>query len=579
MGIALGLSFGYHDSAAAIVQDGKIIAAASEERFSRIKNDNNFPENAINFCMENVNNKKPDIVVYYENDLLKLDRQINFAVEEKNHEYLTEIIRKFNNNFNPVKKISDFLNIEKEKIIKAEHHLSHAYSAFFSSTFSKAAVLVMDGVGEYETVTIFKAEKMNMEKIFSICLPFSVGLLYSAFTEFLGFEVNEGEYKVMGMSGFGEPIYKEKIKKFIKYDFKKNIFWLDEELFETKTPVISHLKSKFLEIFGEKRDKKENFFIDSTSKGLKNKYFADIAASIQSVTEELIIGFAKKALELTGINNLCFAGGVALNSVANGKIIENVKLQKFFVQPASGDSGCSIGAAFIGSKKLEDLQKNRSIISPYLGKNYYEKDIEKAIDDFMIEKEELQKISNKKTYCATVAKLLSEDKVIGWMNGRFEFGPRALGSRSIIASPLNSNMKNIVNEKIKYREKFRPFAPSVLSEFAQNWFETNYATDENSPYNFMLAVVRVKKHVKHLIPAITHVDGTARIQTVRKNNTLYRILIENFHKITEVPLILNTSFNLKGEPIVSSPQDAFKTFIQSQLDVLAIYPFIIYRKW
>lgn len=580
MSTILGISFGFHDSAVAVVKDGIVVAAASEERFSGIKNDDSFPHKAIDFCLNFANVAKPDIIAFYENPYLKLDRKLTFALEENSKEYILECLSQLKKlNFDQLSLVEQKFSIKRDVIAICEHHTSHAASAFFASSYQDAAVLVMDGVGEYATTSIYKAQNNKLDLLWQLKLPFSIGLLYTAFTHFLGFEVNEGEYKVMGMAGFGKPIYANKLKQFITYDFENDNFKIDDSLFEFKTPITTHLKPRFFEIFGESRVFNKKFVLDNSEDGIKNQYYADIAASLQSVVEEIIEGLAKKALEMCKIKTLCIAGGVGLNSAANGRLRRNLDLDGFYIQPASGDAGGAIGAALYAASLNGHDFKNKEVMKYDLGKSYTKEQIKNAIDSFLITEDEFEIIENKDEYCKKVASLIANNKIIGWLWGRFEFGPRALGRRSILANPTHPKMKDTVNEKIKYRELFRPFAPSVLAEKAHEWFAINEIKDKNAPERYMLAIAPVLDDKKETLPAITHIDGTARIHLVDDDGSMYRTLIENIEKENGVPITLNTSFNLRGEPIVSTPEDALRTFIQCEIDALAMYPYIIYRGW
>ena len=595
--LILGLSFGFHDSAVAIIKDGKILFAALEERFTRKKHDNSFPINAIkegltylNLKIENI-----DYIVYYEDNLLKFDRILWASQKCCKSDYFSKVFDFWikNNDFNIKNKISTILNFDENRIVSLNHHLSHAASAYFPSGFDRAAILTIDAVGEYETLTIYKGEKNNLIKLFNKKLPDSIGLFYSAYTAFLGFEVNEGEYKVMGMSAYGTPIYTDKILQTIKLDYENKDFKINQEFFDFLTPKDKLYKEKFVDLLGEPRDIEAPFFTDKFIKyaphnltrkekkilAEKNQYYADIAASLQKVTEDLILMFVEKSIKLTNCKNVCLAGGVALNSLANGQIRKLENINKIFIQPAAGDSGAAIGCALYWYYKLNPKTKKFKLISAFLGKNFTRREIKITINENLFE-EDVEYIEDKKKFIDKVTDLLIEKNVIGWFYHKYEFGPRALGARSIIADPRYKEMKNIVNEKIKFRELFRPFAPSVLYEYAHEWFELVSEIPENAPENFMLTVVNVKKEKQKYIPAVLHVDNTSRVQIVRNNiNPLYYNLILNFYFKTGVPLILNTSFNLKGEPIVRTPKDAILTFSYCDMDYLVMYPYIIKNFW
>lgn len=590
----LGLSFFYHDSAAALLVDGVPIAMAQEERFSRKKNDSDFPSLATTNVLKEAGVEPSDLdyVVFYEKPFLKFDRIFKTLlatfpsspkvfVEALKHLFLHKLwIRSL---------ISKELKINSEKILFSEHHLSHAASAFFCSSYEEAAILTIDGVGEWATTTIGLGKGNKIEILKEIYFPHSLGLLYSAFTAFLGFEVNEGEYKVMGMAPYGKPKYTDKIKKMIEA-FDDNSYKLDLSYFSFHHSLEKTYSQKFEALFGKPRDPKSKFFTRGTGwpnyfgpkpqgkeydrLGIEQEYYADIAASIQIVLEEVIIGLAKEAYKLTGAKKLCIAGGVGLNSVANWKILNSTPFEEICIQPAAGDAGGALGAAQAVYHIALSNKRNFVMNHAYYGKMYSKEEIKKFIEE--------NHLANKTKFVEDEEKLLEmvsdeiiKGKVIGWFHGKFEWGPRALGGRSILADPRREDMKNIVNTKIKFREPYRPFAPSVLAEKAEEIFEMPQA-EKHYPARFMLYVVNVKPQKRKLVPAITHVDGTARPQLVyQEYSPRYWKLINKFYQKTGVPLILNTSFNLKGEPIVNSPTDAFRTFSKSEMDLLVLENFVI----
>ncbi|MEM1578025.1 MAG: carbamoyltransferase [Candidatus Pacearchaeota archaeon] len=581
----LGLSFFYHDAAAALLEDGIPIALAEEERFSRKKHDFNYPENAINFVLEAGKIKPQDLdyVVFYEKPFIKFERIIKtllatwpssaFAFTDSFKSWMVDKlwIREL---------IARKLKINPKKILFCEHHLSHAASTFFCSPFEKSAILTIDGIGEWATTTIGIGEGNKLKILKEIHFPHSVGLLYSTFTAFLGFEINEGEYKVMGMAPYGKPIFLDKVKKLVKL-YDDGSFELNLDYFDFHRSNSRSYSKEFLKLFGKPRAPDSKFFTREsgwlTYFGKKpdnweelakeQEYYAHIAASIQKLTEEIIINLAQAAYKETGIDKLSYAGGVALNSVANYKILKETPFKEIFIQPAASDAGGALGAALYLYYALLNNQRKFVLEHAFYGKSYSESEIE----DFLKKKNiKYKKFSDEEALLDyTVDKLLKQ-KVIGWFQGRFEWGPRALGNRSILADPRNEKMKDIVNIKIKFREPYRPFAPSVLVEKADKFFELP-EPEKQYPARFMLYVVNVKEEKRHIVPAITHVDGTARPQTVfKETNQRYWKLIKKFEESCGIPLLLNTSFNLKGEPIVNSPSDAFNTFIKSGLDVLVL---------
>ncbi|MCS7185208.1 MAG: hypothetical protein NZ870_04730, partial [bacterium] len=478
-------------------------------------------------------------------------------------------------------KISKHLKIPYEKIYFSNHHLSHAASAFFASPFKESAILTVDGVGEWTTAAISHGKDNEIRILKEMHFPNSVGLLYSTFTAFLGFEVNEGEYKVMGMAPFGKPRYVDKIKKIMKI-YDDGSIELDLSYFKFYRSTQHTFSEKFVELFGEPRNPKLPFFTLDTGWfeyfGEKpsnfeelakiNEHYADIASSIQAVTEEILIKMAKHAKKLTDSDYLCMAGGVALNSVANWKIYKECGFKEVFVQPAAGDSGGSMGAALYLYTQIKNSRKF-IIEHAYWGKSYENSEVYNAVKKSGLKYQEIDDI-DKLLYI--VAEKIASGSVCGWYRGRFEWGPRALGNRSILADPTNPAMKNIVNAKIKFREPFRPFAPTTLDVDATKYFDINGA-EHHYPFRFMLYVPKV---IVNNLPAITHVDGTARPQIIHKEvNPVYYSLIEKFKEIKGVGCLLNTSFNLKGEPIVNTPENAISTFLKSEMDVLVLNNFII----
>jgi len=588
----LGISSYFHDSAASLLIDGEIVAAAQEERFTRKKHDSSFPLNAINYVMieGNLTLKDIDYIVFYEKPFLKFDRLIetyigyapiglmsfmkSMPIWLKEKLFLKQLI------LNEFKQIDE---VDSNKIYFSDHHLSHAASAFYPSPFEESVILTADGVGEWATTTVAigKNNKISVKK--EINFPHSLGLLYSSFTYYLGFKVNSGEYKLMGLAPYGEPCYTDIITKHLMDIKCDGSFRLDQKYFNYSTGL-TMTNEKFHTLFGrEPRKQKEAI----------EQFHMDIAASIQAVIEIVILKICRSLYDEYKIKNLCLAGGVALNCVANGKIKKEKIFENLWIQPAAGDAGGSLGAAqalwFNEMKNNRVINKNDSMKGSYLGPSYSQQFVE----------EELSKLGgifhtfSEDSIYEKTANAISEQKAVGWFQGRMEFGPRALGARSILADPRSESMQQLLNSKIKFRESFRPFAPSVLEESVSKWFEI----DSQSPY--MLLVAEVSKSKQHKIknedkkiigidklkikrsdiPAVTHVDCSARIQTVNKiNNTKYYNLIKKFSDITGCELLINTSFNVRGEPIVNTPEDAFKCFMGTDIEVLVIENCILYKE-
>ena len=583
--IILGISCYFHDASAALISDGQLIAAAEEERFTRIKHDYSYPTNAIEFCLKKASIDASDIdyVVFFEKPFTKFERLLKTAIQgfPKTYWMFAQSMRTWLFDKLWIKGlISDHLKIDPKNIMFSEHHISHAASAYYCSPFKESAILTFDGVGEWATTTIGKGKGGKLEIEDEIHFPHSLGLLYSAFTAFLGFEVNEGEYKVMGMAPYGKPKYVSEVYKIIRIN-EDNSFWLDQKYLSFHYSTKKSFTKKMIQLFGEPRDANIPFFTKSSGYpsyfgdkpsnfeelSAYNQHYADIAASIQIVAEEMILELATEACRRSGSNNLCLAGGVALNSVANGRILRETPVENLYIQPAAGDGGCALGAALYLWHDGLGNSENRFIMDhAYWGEEYNDDQISKAIDSSEFN---AQYINNEDDLLDMTVDRLTSGKVIGRFNGRFEWGPRSLGNRSILADPRSNEMKDLVNTKIKFREPFRPFAPSALAEIAESYFELPNATD-NMAARFMLLVTNVHEDKQDLIPAVSHM-GTARVQTVYKEtNSSYYNLIERFGQSTAVPILLNTSFNVRGEPIVSSPNDALNTFRNSGIDTLVI---------
>jgi carbamoyltransferase len=583
----LGLSAYYHDSAAALLKDGDIFAAAQEERFSRKKHDARFPLNAMNYCLAEagISLAQVDQVAFYDKPFLKFERLL-----ETYHAFAPRGFKSFRMAIplwlreklfqkdllaKELKQLEPGVNWV-DRLLFSEHHLSHAASAFFPSPFDEALVLTMDGVGEWATTSAAIGRGNSLEIFKEIHFPHSLGLLYSAFTHYLGFKVNSGEYKVMGLAPYGEPKYAQTILDHL-IDLKPDgSYRLDQSYFDYCTGL-TMTNAKFDALFGAPPRKPED---PLTQREM------DLAASVQAVTEEAVLRMTRALREETGLENLCLAGGVALNCVANGKVLRDGQFKRVWVQPAAGDAGGALGAALAAHHLYQDQPRpprsgQDSMLGSYLGPQFAQADIEArltAAGAKFIVQPDAELIEH-------TASLLASENVVGWFQGRMEFGPRALGGRSILGDPRSSKMQSLLNLKIKYRESFRPFAPSVLREHVAEWFEL----DQDSPYMLMVADVAHAHRInttdadeglfgieklkvpRSSIPAVTHVDYSARIQTVHADtNPRYHALISSFHKKTGCPVLINTSFNVRGEPIVCTPEDAFRCFMGTEMDVLIV---------
>ena len=594
MNSILGISAFYHDSAACVLKDGEIVAAAQEERFTRKKHDPNYPKNAINFVLDYSNLKLSEVdhIVFFEKPFLKFERLLETYVGFAPRGFVSfakampiwikEKLFQKNLLFNKLKEHDKNYKSDKN-IFFSDHHLSHAASAFFPSPFEEAIILTADGVGEWATTTVGVGKNNHLEIKKEIHFPHSLGLLYSAFTYYTGFKVNSGEYKLMGLAPYGKPIYEEQVKQLI--DIKEDgTFRLDQKYFNYATGL-TMTSNKFDILFGQKPRDPKNEKI--------SQFHMDIAASIQKVTEEIMIKLSKALRKEYNIKNLCLAGGVALNCVANGKILEEKIFDNIWIQPAAGDAGGSLGAAMalwhIEHGNIRKINPLDNMKGSYLGTEFSQLQIE----------EELKSVgANFETFdyenmIDKTSDYLSNEKAVGWFQGRMEFGPRALGSRSILGDPRSDKMQRNLNLKVKYRESFRPFAPSVLREDLSNWFDINV----DSPYMLLVANINPEKKIemsdeqkklfgieklnvkRSEIPAVTHVDYSARVQTVSKNtNNRYYDLILKFKEKTGCPVIVNTSFNVRGEPIVNTPIDAFNCFMGTELDYLVIGNCILDKK-
>ena len=591
----LGISCYYHDSAAALLCDGELVAAADEERFTRKKHDFDFPHNAIDFCLRQagIGGSDLDYVVFYEKPLLKFERILmtNLATFPRSWATFREsMVAWFNQKLWIKGQILSKLPVPADRMLFVEHHLSHAASAFFASPFDEAAILTVDGVGEWTTATLGKATAdwdgagRNAIELFSETkFPHSLGLLYSAFTAFLGFRVNNGEYKVMGMAPYGRPTRVEDVYKLIEVG-EDGSFRLNMDYFCFHHSTSRTFNGRFEALFGEPRVHDSTFYTPTTHPkkdhpqwddqvAQRNQHYADIAASIQRATEETLLKMARHVQERTGLKRLCMAGGVALNSVANGRILRETPFEEVWIQPAAGDSGAALGAALYVHHVL--LGQPRKFVQEhnFWGQGYTPDEVQAALDRASVQ---YQRVDDQEKLARLMVNDLLQGQVISLFQGRFEWGPRALGNRSILADPRRAEMKGIVNTKIKFREPFRPFAPVVLEERAEEYYAGLTDARRHYPVRYMLMVFPVHEDKRALIPAVTHEGGSGRIQTVRREwNPLYYRVVERFAEETGVPVLLNTSFNLRGEPIVNTPENALNTFGKSGIDTLYIENFVV----
>ena len=591
----IGISSFFHDSAAALIKDGEIISAAQEERFTRIKHDHRFPINSVNYCVSsnNLSIMDIDVIVFYENPVLKFDRllktYLNFGPKGL-HSYTSFMDKWLNNKINYKDNIIDilskFFDVHKKKlptIIFSKHHFSHAASAFFPSQFRDASIICLDGVGEWSTSSVWHGNENQLSLNWQLNFPHSLGLLYSAFTNFIGFKVNSGEYKMMGLAPYGQSKYKKVILDNL-IDIKNDgSFALDMDYFDFHIGE-SMINENFSKLFNFPRRMPED--------ELKIEHM-NIAKSIQEVTDEIVIRIAKNVKKEQPSKNLCLAGGVALNCVTNGKLYKEGLFENIWVQPASGDAGGAIGSAlgyfYNDLKKTRIIYKNDPMKGSFLGPQYSDNEIIELLEYYDAEFTH----HNEESLLQEVSLILSKGLIVGWFQGKMEFGPRSLGNRSILGDPRNPSLQSIMNLKIKKRESFRPFAPAVLHEEINNYFEKM----EESPYMNFVTNIKNNQKIKKIdndnklfgidllklqrskIPSITHVDFSARIQTVKKeSNKKFHALITSFFKLTKCPMLINTSFNVRGEPIVASPKDAYHCFMSTDIDYLVLNNFLLSKK-
>ena len=583
----LGISAYYHDSAAALVVDGKIVAAAQEERFTRQKHDEAFPAKASEYCLREAGIRIEDLdfVVFYEKPIRKFDRLLEtyLALAPAGFpSFLRAIPVWLKDKLFLPKRMREKLPGFSKAFVYPSHHESHAASAFFPSPFQEAAILTMDGVGEWATASIGVGAGNRIELLKELHFPHSLGLLYSAFTYFCGFKVNSGEYKLMGLAPYGEPVYVDLIRKHLVKIFEDGSIWMDQSYYNYAGGLTMTSK-KFDALFGGPPRRRESPI---------SKREMDLAASVQVVTEEIMLKMARHAHQLTGMKHLCLAGGVALNCVGNGRLLREGLFEDIWVQPASGDAGGALGAALFAWYQL--LEKPRTAkAEDFMGGSYLGPEPDDAATRTFLETQgaRFRHLADEKKLCEEVAGLIASEKVVGWVHGRMEFGPRALGARSILGDARSEKMQTQMNLKIKFRESFRPFAPSVLDEKAADWF--GIERRHRSPYMLVVAPVLEKhrrkasgngtsgldrvKERRSSLPAITHVDYSARLQTVG-GNTRYRRLLEAFERKTGSPVIINTSFNVRGEPIVCTAEEAYRCFLNTDMDALVIGNFLLLKE-
>ena len=574
MARVLGVSCYFHDAAAVRVEDGALVLAAEEERFTRRKHDASFPQRAIEFCLEP---GPVDYVAFYENPQAKLHRVLATAATmgRPARDAFVHSLRAWLTERHGVRRrLAQLAGVPRQRVLTTDHHLSHAASAYFPSEFDSAAVLTVDGVGEWATATLGSATSTNgrhrLEIASQVDFPHSVGLFYSALTDFLGFEVNEGEYKVMGMAPYGEPRFVEELSRVLR-TYEDGSFWLDLDYFSFHYSARKAYTEKLTTLLGTGPRRRDEPFVPGEA---RSQRYADVAASVQEVTERAIVNLARAAQRRTGSRNLCFAGGVALNALANRRILEETEIDRLFIPPAPGDSGAALGAALYVEHVVLGRSERVPLEHAYWGSRYSAGDVRAALEG--AEGVQYQELPDEPAVVAETVAALAAGSVVGWFQGRFEFGPRALGNRSILADPRPPEMKERINEKIKFREPFRPFAPAATEELAGKLVPPEQAGQH--PARFMLLICELEPELASRLAAVDHF-GTARLQTVREAwNPRFFHLLERWGERSGMPVLLNTSFNLRGEPIVASPQDALRTFGRSGLDLLVLESFVVRKR-
>ncbi len=554
----LGLSCYYHDSGAALVKDGQLVAAAEEERFNRKKHYSEFPKLAVEYCLKEagITLDQVDHIGFYEKPFTKFNRILETILTcwpFTYKQWIKSMPVWLTKKLNLAKAIQEELDTEKD-ILFCQHHLSHAASAFLVSPFEEAAIITADGVGEWGTTCWGTGRGVEIDLTHEINFPHSVGLLFSAITAYLGFRVNDAEWKVMGLAPYGKPTYVDKFREIV--DIRDDgSFRLNMKYFAHTRSTETILTSEWATLFGRPQRPKETELGD---------FEQDIAHSGQKIVEEIMVKMARHVQKETGMKNLCLAGGVGLNCVANWRMLQETPFEDIFIQPAAGDSGGALGTAFYIYNTVLKNKREYVMHNAYCGPSFDDDEIRTALEKV---EAQYEYIEDDEQLLDTVAKMIEDGKVIGWYQGRLEFGPRALGSRSLVADARSLKMKDVINAKVKFREAFRPFAPSVLKEYAHEYFEMPEGMD--APY--MLLVPKVRKEKHEVIPAVTHQDGTGRVQTVTaEHNGRYYQLIKKFHERTGVPVIINTSFNVRGEPIVCTPEDAYHTFLNTGIDAIVL---------